>query len=251
MTAFPLVPPIAHRGLHDVRRGVIENTASAFRAAIAARYAIETDIQAAASDEPVIFHDERLDRLTEANGLVRDRDAAALGRLALRGTGDRIMTLAELLSLVNGRVPLFLEIKHAARRDTALERRVANDLADYAGPVFVMGFDPASMGAMRTHAPSVPRGLSAMRFWQTRKHALSETLRFRLTHMLDIPDVKPDFLTYQVDDLAVMGPALRRRIPDLPILCWTVKTAEQRRRAARFADGMIFEGFRPNANPNG
>ena len=58
--------------------------------------------------------------------------------------------------------------------------------------------------------------------------------------------MNPDFLTYEVNGLAVMGSALRRRYPQLPIITWTVRTAEDRRKAQTFADAMIFEGFRPS-----
>ncbi len=249
MTPLPLFPPIAHRGLHDARCGRVENTASAFEAAIAGRYAIETDIQAAASGEPVVFHDERLDRLTESGGRVAERSADELRKIPLRGTDDRILTLAELLELVAGRTGLFLEIKSAGRTDRTLERRIAALIADYPGPASVMSFDPGSVAAMRTLAPQVPRGLSAMRFGRLKGRGLPAALRFRLTHMLEIPNVKPDFLTYEVNDLAVMGHALRRRYPELPIITWTVRTAEERRKAMRFADGMIFEGFRPSVSP--
>ena len=244
---FPrLIPPIAHRGLHDERRGIIENTASAFRAAIAGRYAIETDIQAAASGEPVIFHDEHLDRLTEETGPVAERTVAELQTVRMRGTGDRILTLAELLEIVDGRAALFLEIKSAGLdSDRTLERRIAEALAHYRGQAFIMSFDPRSVGAMRIFAPSVPRGLSAMRFWKVDEFPLTDAQRYRLTHMLDIPAVKPDFLTYEVSDLAVMAAGLRLRHPSLPIITWTVRSAEQRRKADEFADGMIFEGFRP------
>ena len=85
-----------------------------------------------------------------------------------------------------------------------------------------------------------------MRFMRTRMPGLTMLNRFRLTHMLDIAAVKPDFLTYEVNGLAVMGPALRRRFPHLPIVTWTVRTAEDRRKARAFADAMIFEGFRPS-----
>ena len=239
------VPPIAHRGLHDERRGIIENTASAFRAAIAGRYGIETDIQAAAGGEPVIFHDERLDRLTMAEGLVCAFTPDELARIPMRGTDDHILTLAEFLALVDGRAPLFLEIKSAGTADRRLEKRVAEELAYYHGPVAVISFDPGSLAALRQFAPAIPRGLSAMRFWQPKSSSLSTIERFRLTHMLDIGEAKPDFLTYEVNDLAVMGSALRRRFPDLPIVTWTVRTREERDKARRFADGMIFEGFRP------
>lgn len=239
------IRPIAHRGLHDARRGVIENTATAFLAAIRRGYAIETDIQAAAGGEPVVFHDETLERLTEAEGPVSALSPQALGRIRMKGTGDGIMTLAELLALVAGRAALYLEIKSIARRDRTLERNIAAQLAEYDGPACVMSFDPGSMAAMRRYAPQVPRGLSAMRFRRL-PPGLPPFARFRLTHMLDIETAKPDFLTYEVNGLAVMGGALRRRFPHLPIIAWTVRTAEDRRKAARFADGMIFEGFQPS-----
>ncbi|HEY7687378.1 MAG TPA: glycerophosphodiester phosphodiesterase family protein [Dongiaceae bacterium] len=247
MTAIRPVPPIAHRGLHDESRGIIENTASAFRAAIAGRYAIETDIQAAAGGEPVIFHDATLDRLTAAEGPLSAHTAAALAKIPMRGTSDRIMTLEAFLALVGGRVPLFLEIKALGGSDRTLERRVAEALADYHGPVSVISFDPGSLIAIREAAPEIPRGLTAMRYFKHPKNGLDEVSRFRLTHMLDVDAVKPDFLTYEVNDLAVMGPALRRRFPGLPILTWTVRTREDRRKAERFADGIIFEGFTPSS----
>lgn len=238
--------PIAHRGLHDARRGVIENTASAFRAAIAGGYGIETDIQAAAGGEPVIFHDERLERLTGVEGAIAAFTPEQLRQIPLKNTGDRILTLAEFLRLVDGRAPLYLEIKSLGSSDRTLERRIAEDLAHYRGPASVISFDPGSMVAMRHFAPDVPRGLSAMRFMKVRMPGLSDLHRFRLTHMLDIAAVKPDFLTYEVNGLAIMGAALRRRFPDLPIVTWTVRTAEDRRKARLFADAMIFEGFRPS-----
>jgi glycerophosphoryl diester phosphodiesterase len=238
--------PIAHRGLHDARRGIIENTASAFRAAIAGGYGIETDIQAAACGEPVIFHDERLERLTGAKGAIAALTTVQLRQVPLHNTADRILTLAEFLRLVDGRAPLCLEIKSLGGADRTLEQRIAEDLVHYRGPASVISFDPGSMAAMRHLAPDLPRGLSAMRFMKARMPGVSDLHRFRLTHMLDIAAVKPDFLTYEVNGLAVMGPALRRRFPDLPIVTWTVRTAEDRRKARIFADAMIFEGFRPS-----
>jgi glycerophosphoryl diester phosphodiesterase len=240
--------PIAHRGLHDARRGVIENTASAFRAAIAGGYGIETDIQAAAGGEPVIFHDETLDRLAGVSGAVADATPSRLAQIPLRGTHDRIMTLAEFLRLIDGRAHLFLEIKSLGDADRTLERRIAEEITTYRGPASVMSFDAGSMTAMRRYVPQVPRGLSAMRFMKAKAPGLSTRDRFRLTHMLDLEAVKPDFLTYEVNGLAVMASALRRRHPDLPIIAWTIRTAEDRRKARAFADAIIFEGFRPSPN---
>lgn len=243
---FPVIPAIAHRGLHNQRRGVIENTASAFEAAIQARYAIETDIQAAEGGEPVIFHDWRLERLTEGKGELRNLSPAELRKLPMRGTADRILTLGEFLELVGKRTTLFLEIKSAGGPDRTLEQRIGEHLAQYRGQACVMSFDPDSLRAMCRYAPRVPRGLSALRYARRSKRLLSPTDHFRLTHMLDSHGIAPDFLTYKIDDLPVMEAGLRRRYPDLPIIAWTVRTLEDRRKAALHADGMIFESFMPS-----
>jgi glycerophosphoryl diester phosphodiesterase len=181
------IGPVAHRGLHDAPRGIIENTASAFTAAIEAGYAIETDVQAAADHEPVIFHDDTLDRLTQATGEVVALGPKALQRVPLRETSDRILTLAAFLELVAGRVPVFLEIKTAWDGRQALERNIAARLAQYQGPLAVMSFDPQSMRAMRALASDIPRGLVAMRFTKADWPKLSAWQRFRLTPCLIFP----------------------------------------------------------------
>lgn len=117
--------PIAHRGLHDAERGVIENTSSVVAAAVQAGYAIEVDLQRSADGEAMVFHDDALGRLTEAGGLVRDRTAAELKRLAFKDTADRMMTLGELLDLVGGRTPLVLELKSHFDGDIAIAMRTA------------------------------------------------------------------------------------------------------------------------------
>jgi glycerophosphoryl diester phosphodiesterase len=126
-----------------------------------------------------------------------------------------------------------------------LERRVAEHLAAYRGPVCVMGFDPGSMRAMRRHAPQIPRGLSAYRYASRPKMPLSDAQCFRLTHMIDATGIEPAFVTYDIANLPAMSAAVRRRYPRLPLIAWTVRTLEDRRKAAIYADGIIFEGFMP------
>ena len=102
--------PIAHRGLHDRARGVIENTAPAFAAAIAGNYPIECDLQLSRDGEAMVFHDEVLDRLTAQSGLLAGRAAADLQKIALTGGGDCIPTLDQVLAQVASRAPLLIEI---------------------------------------------------------------------------------------------------------------------------------------------
>src|SRR5437763_14667556 len=103
--------PIAHRGLHDAAAGVIENTATAFAAAIAAGYGIETDVQISADGEAMVHHDFALGRLTLGSRLLAAMTAAGLKQVPFKTTADRMMMLGELCDFVAGRTPLVMELK--------------------------------------------------------------------------------------------------------------------------------------------
>ena len=141
--------PIAHRGYHDRAAGRIENTLPAAEAAIARNFAIECDLQLTADGRVVVFHDDTLDRLGEAEGPVGARTLADLRAIRLRDTDARIPTLEDLLDLVDGQVPLVIELKSQWNGDRRLEQAVAPILDGYSGPAAVMSFDPMSMVAMR------------------------------------------------------------------------------------------------------
>src|SRR5665647_2121767 len=133
--------PIAHRGLHNAAAGVIENTASAFAAAIAGNYAIETDLQISADGEAMLHHDDALGRLTEGGGRLAAMSAAEIKTVRFKATVDRIMTLGELCELVAGRATLVIELKSRFDGDLRLVKRAAEVLAGYAGLAAVMSFD--------------------------------------------------------------------------------------------------------------
>lgn len=238
--------PVAHRGLHDAGHGVIENTASAFTAAIAKNYAIECDLRLSADNEAMVFHDRALDRLTEASGDVVCKTADKLGAVMFKNTADRMMTLAQLCHLVGGRVPLILELKSEFDGDPRLPERVADLLQGYAGPVAAMSFDPDQVAALATFAPGLPRGIVAERHYgHPEWAALKRADRFRLAHLLHAGRTRPHFVAYAVNDLPAVAPLAARWLFGLPLLTWTVRTEAQRACAARWADQMIFEGFRP------
>lgn len=146
--------PIAHRGLHDAQNGVIENTRSAFARAIAQNYAIECDLQLTGDGEAVVFHDETLDRLIAAKGLVAGHSAAELKAMSFKSGPDRIQTLAELLDQVQGRVPLVIELKSIWNGDERIARRAVAAVAGYEGPFCFMSFDPRLVEAVRRLTPT-------------------------------------------------------------------------------------------------
>lgn len=238
--------PVAHRGLHDAGKSVVENTPSAFAAAIAGNYAIECDLQLSADAEAMVFHDGTLDRLTVTTGKVIARTAAELGQVTYKGTTDRMLTLGQLCDLVGGRVPLILELKGAFDGDRRLPARVGQVLKHYSGPVAAMSFDPDLVAGLLAAAPGLPRGIVAERHYSHPEWAgLTSGQRFRLAHLLHTPWTRPHFIAYAVSDLPAAAPLVARWLFGLPLLTWTVRTDAQRACARRWADQMIFEGFRP------
>ncbi|MFG1481156.1 glycerophosphodiester phosphodiesterase family protein [Xanthobacter sp. V4C-4] len=237
--------PVAHRGLHDERAGIIENTTSAVQAAVAAGFAVEVDLQLAADGVPVVFHDSTLERLTTAHGPVAARTAAELQAVAFRATADRMMRLDDLLALVDGRVPLVIELKSGREANTTLAARAAERIAAYDGPAALMSFDPRLLPTVRAVAPLVPRGIVAeLAFNPAEWPDLSTLQRLVLGHLLHWPASRFQFVAYRVADLGALAPRIARRL-GVPVLTWTVRTIDDRARAARAADQMIFEGFRP------
>ncbi len=164
LTPAFLTRPIAHRALHDRAQGRPENSRAAVRAAVAAGYGIEIDVQPSSDGVAMVFHDEWLDRLTEATGPINAQTAADLGRIALKYGDEGIPTLAEILAIVDGQVPLLIEIKDQdGQMGPALgplEHATARALRGYTGPVALMSFNPHSVARMAELAPHLPRGLT-------------------------------------------------------------------------------------------
>ena len=238
--------PMAHRGLHDVVAGAVENTASAFVAAIAGGYGIECDLQISADGEAMVHHDDVLGRLTEGSGRICDMTAAALKAVRFKTTSDRMLTLPDLCALVAGRTALVIELKGRFDSDRRLVERAAAVLTSYPGPAAVMSFDPALIKAMRASAPDLPRGIVAERHYgQDEWGPLPPSEKRSMAHLLHIPYTRPHFIAYAVRDLPTVATTIARNILRMPLLTWTVRSEDDRRRAQRYADQIIFEGWRP------
>jgi glycerophosphoryl diester phosphodiesterase len=240
--------PIAHRGLHDVSHGRIENTAPAFEAALARGYGIECDLRPARDGTPMVFHDVNLDRLTEGCGPLTAFGAAELKTLRYRHADTRMLTFAELLEMTAGRAPLLAEIKSEwASPDPDFLKPIAALAAAYRGPLALMSFDPALMAAVRVLAPHVPRGIVAGLYqgdgWW--RDIIGEERAFRLSHLLESGPAVPSFYAYHVEALPTPVTRFAREVVGIALFAWTVRTDEDRRRAAAWADAPIFEGFEP------
>jgi glycerophosphoryl diester phosphodiesterase len=242
--------PTAHRGLHDAARGLVENTAPAFEAAIAKGYGIECDLQPAAGGVPLVFHDETLERLVEGSGRVADLATGCARKLRFKGADVvGILTFAELLKLVSGRVPLLVEVKsNWSEPNPAFLANIANLAAAYGGPVALMSFDPAVMAQMRNLAPGIPRGIVTGPYrypdgkpWYP--DTLTDARREALANIAESGPADPYFYAYDVRALPSPVATRIRRELGLPLFTWTVRTEDERTSAAQYADAPIFEGY--------
>jgi glycerophosphoryl diester phosphodiesterase len=238
--------PVAHRGLHDAARGIIENMPGAAQAAISGNFGIECDIQLTADGEAMVHHDDALGRLTEGSEALLDMTAAELRAVPFKATPEHMMSLGDLCALVKGRVPLVIEVKSHFDGDRKLVARMAEVLASYSGPAAGMSFDPDQVLALRDLMPARPRGIIAERSYDEADWPQATPAQRRgMLHLRHAFRTRPHFVAYWVNELPAPAPWIARNIFGLPLLTWTVRTAEQRERAARYADQMIFEGFRP------
>lgn len=241
-----LAAPIAHRGLHDLSAGRAENSIKAFEAAIAQGYGIELDLQLSKDGVAMVFHDYELGRLTDESGAVAQRDAEELAAIALKGDGDGIPTLKEVLDFVDGRVPLLIELKDQdgilGPNVGALERRTAELLSAYQGDVAVMSFNPHSVLALAEYAPDVPRGLVTAAYdfksWPT----IPQSRRDELRKIPDYALTQSCFISHEAEDLD------RERVTELKnegatILCWTIKSQSAEKQARKIVDNITFEGY--------
>lgn len=238
--------PIAHRGLHDVAHGVIENSLPAFCAAARAGYPAELDVRLLADGEAVVFHDQTLDRLTGETGPIARRTSRELSTIFLsaaagedpRTDDARIPLLREVLDTIAGATPLLVEIKNEGEVGE-LERIVASLLEAYTGPYAIQSFHPGTVKYWREHAPAVPRGLLSGDF---RHETIDEATRERLRSMESIDECDPGFVGYDIR-LLPNDPVRRARERGLAVIGWTARSRDEAERARAHCDNVIFEGF--------
>jgi glycerophosphoryl diester phosphodiesterase len=226
--------PIAHRGLHDLNKKRWENTLSAFDAAARAGFAIECDVHLSADGKAVVFHDGTLDRVTGQQGNIDELTAEQAGRLRVGGTSDHVPTLAESLRLINGRVPIVIELKGIPGRDEGLVKAVASDLAGYGGKAAIMSFDHHLIRLFRKDAPGIPAGLTAEGLRDEELEAHFSMLAYAI-----------DFVSYNVHHLENRFVEFVRDKLGMPVISWTVRSLDDKAMSDAHVDQITFEGFDP------
>ena len=229
---FLLTRPIAHRGLWG--NGVVENSLTAYKNAAEKGYPIEIDLFLTTDGEIVTFHDDALSRMTGADGKIYEKTLKELKALSLGGTDERIPTFAEVLSAVNGKVPLLIEIKDQPN-DSVVDIAVAK-LKEYVGEFAVQSFNPFYVKRVKRLAPEFIRGILA-----TDEKERGRITNFVLKYMPFNFMIKPDFIAYKKTGLKLA----KRKAKKTPLLAWTITNQAEKVAALTYADNIIFENFIP------
>jgi glycerophosphoryl diester phosphodiesterase len=246
LPAALLRAPIAHRAFHKRTEGRPENSLPAMRAAIAAGYGIECDLQLTKDGQALVFHDEWLERLTPGTGFVTDYTLAEMQAIGLQDCAEPPPSLAEMLALVAGRVPLLIEIKDQtgamAETDGRLEAAAVQALAGYQGAVALMSFNPHSVAHLARLAPHLPRGLTTSAYvaadWAPLDPARCDALRA----IADYDRTLSSFISHEAADLG------RPRVAELraqgaAILTWTIRSPAEEAKAREVAQNITFENY--------
>ena len=235
----------AHRGLHDLEAGVPENSMKAFRLAIEKGFGMEMDVQLSKDGIPVVFHDATLTRMCGVEKRVNELTLAELKQLSLAGTQERIPTFQEFLTLVNGQVPLIIEIK-MDKRDDRIPEAVNEQLRGYQGVYCIESFHPSALIWYRKHRPDVFRGQLCTNFNKENKNCSLPF--FLLSKMLSNIAARPDFIAYNWlyrDDLS-------RRIccgfDHALSVGWTIRSQKEMDECRKDFTLFIFEGFIPEGD---
>ncbi len=232
----------AHRGLHDNNSDAPENSMAAIRKAVENGYGIEFDVQLTKDRIPVVFHDESLARVCGVSGNVRDYTYEELQQFPLLASQERIPLLSDVLSAVDGKVPLIIEIKIHENASEVCSRADAL-ISAYKGPYCIESFDPRAVAWYKRNRPQVIRGqLSAYFTTQKHKETFAESLvHYLLTNVI----TRPDFIAYSHAYKRNLSRTLCRKLFGALSVAWTLKSQQALDAAKDDFDLFIFEQFIP------
>ncbi len=230
----------AHRGLHNIQKGIPENSMAAFRLAVEAGYGIELDVHLSRDGRLIVEHDDHLRRTCGSEQIIEESNYADLRQLTLEGTSERLPLLEEVLALVDGRVPLLVEVKVFRGNHDPLCAAVYRLLKNYRGVYCVESFDPRAVAWFRRNAKGVVRGQLAgyIRKSGTPLHPAAD---FALHHLLVNVIGRPDFIAYNYKDVRNPSFRLCKFLYRAPIFLWTIRSEAAQALAEQMDAAPIFE----------
>ena len=234
----------AHRGLHDNASEAPENSMAAFRKAVEAGLGMELDVQVTKDGVPVIFHDFNLERICGVEGKIVNHTYEELQAYTLCHSEERIPKLSDLLEMVDGRVPLIVEIK-AETADVSGCVIIDGLLSAYQGPYCIESFNPMVLWWFRRHRRDVVRGQLSSNFRKEGEYW--NILYFAMTHLLFNFLTKPDFIAYNHKFSEEPGRRICRHLYRHPAAAWTIRSEKDLEALKGEYDVFIFDSFLPSS----
>lgn len=228
---------IAHRGLHNIDRGIPENSLSAFKMAVKKNYIIEMDVHILTDGEVVVFHDDNLFRMTGINKLIKNTTYNELKDLKLKNTKEHIPLLKDVLNLIDGKVPVIIELKYD-NKVGLLEDKVIKLLKNYKGKYAIKSFSPLSIYYFRRKSPETIRGQLVTDFKHEKRGIL---WRLTLGKMIFNPITKPDFISCDIRSLP--NKRIKRIRKKVLVLGWTIKNKADLAKSKEYCDNYICENI--------
>lgn len=231
---------IAHRGLHSKDLSVPENSICAFRKAIELGYSIECDLNMTKDQEIVVIHDFHLKRLTGLDKNISDVTLAELNTLFINQTSEKIPTLKSLLSLVNGQVPLLIEIKTHGHLKTFLNHFM-DIMKSYRGLFAVFSFNPMVVYWFKKNYPDIIRGQISDYFLND---SLNKFIKYLLSSMAFNIFTKPDFISYHLQDIPnkYVDKSYKK---ELCVISFVAQNQDEFDFVKKHYDNVVFEYFNP------
>lgn len=233
----------AHRGLYDNEHGIPENSIAAFRRAVDKGYGIELDVHLTADNQLVVFHDDTLTRMCGMNKKISSFLYSDLMQLRLLGTEEGIPLFKDVLELIDGKVPLIIELKVDGSNQNLLCPLVWQLLSRYKGDYCIESFHPFVLQWFKRHEPQVVRGQLSCNFFKENPHC--DIVLFLMSNLMTNFFTHPDFIAYKYLDLDNPAVIYNRKLFHIMTVVWTIPGKPTYDRFKNKVDAMIFEGFEP------
>ena len=233
----------AHRGLYDNEHGIPENSMAAFRRAVDKGYGIELDVHLTADNQLVVFHDDTLTRMCGMNKKISSFLYSDLMQLRLLGTEEGIPLFKDVLELIDGKVPLIIELKVDGSNQNLLCPLVWQLLSRYKGDYCIESFHPFVLQWFKRHEPQVVRGQLSCNFSKENPHC--DIVLFLMSNLMTNFFTHPDFIAYKYLDLDNPAVIYNRKLFHIMTVVWTIPGKPTYDRFKNKVDAMIFEGFEP------
>ena len=228
---------IVHRGYHNIKKGIPENSLLAFKEAIKNNLIIELDVRLAKDKEVIVFHDTNLKRMTGINKLVKDLTYDEIKNVELLNTKETIPLFKDVLNLINGQVPIIIELK-IDQKIGLLEQEVIKLLDNYKGKYAIKSFNPFTVNYFRKKRPDIIRGQLSTDF---KRQKMLKIKKIFLSKMPFNFITKPDFISYDIR--ALPNKRISKLRKNKLILGWTIRNEIDLVKAKKYCDNYICENI--------